>query len=72
MRMASIVRWLATGLLVGALAGCQSMGSKPPKKPKPCLDCYNGTCKQHTVGSESHDPGTVPSQAPFQPYSVGK
>jgi predicted nucleic acid binding AN1-type Zn finger protein len=71
MRTTTIVRWLFAGLLLAAFAGCRSMGSGSPK-PKKCEDCTNGTCSQHTVGSESHDPGTTPSQAPFAPYSVGK
>ncbi len=71
MKTTSIVRWLSTGLLIAALAGCQSMGSRSTK-PKQCKDCYNGTCQKHTVGVESHDPATTPSQAPFVPYSAGK
>jgi hypothetical protein len=67
----SIIRCLSTGLLLGSLAGCQSMGLKP-SKPKQCPDCYNGTCKKHTVGDQWHEPGTVPSQSPFAPYSAGK
>jgi hypothetical protein len=71
MKTTSIIRWITTGLLLGSLIGCQSMGSRSTK-PKQCKDCNNGTCPKHTVGVESHDPIISPGPAPFPPYSAGK
>ena len=67
---AILVRCLFAGLLPGTLAGCRSM-APGPKPEKTCADCYSGSCKMHVVGTPTEpDPGTIPSQSPFAPYSA--